>query len=234
MPAPPPGSRATDELIAHLASAARPVRRTWSPAVRLAVWTACEALVVLVLGARFGVRPDLAVKLHEPGFVLSLLLLAGAGVAAAVLALAAAVPDRGPARRTVISLIGVTMLVASVAFAAQPPGAVSLALWLAGWPCAARTGALALLPAVVLLVAIRRGATLVPALAGLLAGAAAFAIAAVSMRLVCPADERWHLLGWHLAPVAIGIALSGAIGARVLGAWLPTRRGRPVSGDAVR
>ena len=64
-----------------------------------------------------------------------------------------------------------------------------------------------------------RGATLVPALAGLLAGAASLLLAAVAVRLACPLDERWHLLLFHLAPVVIGAALSLALGRAWLARW---------------
>jgi hypothetical protein len=82
---------------------------------------------------------------------------------------------------------------------------------------------------VFLLLAIRRGATLTPSLAGVLAGAASFSMAAVAMRVICSSDDRWHLLAWHLAPVALGVVLAGAIGARWLGGWLP-RSDRESSG----
>jgi hypothetical protein len=229
VPSPSKEPRTTDQLIALLAGDAKPVRRVWSPSFRVALWIACQALVLLSLGGLLGARHDLAVKLREPSFLVPLLLLAGSGLGAAVLALAAAVPDRKPARPGAAAIVAVALLVPLLAFGFEPAGAKSLVAWGHGWPCAVRTVGLALVPLAFLLVAIRRGATLVPAVAGVLAGAASFSVAAAAMRLICASDERWHLLAWHLVPIAIGVGFAGAIGARWLGGWLPREVGGPAS-----
>ena len=43
--------------------------------------------------------------------------------------------------------------------------------------------------------------------------------AAAALQLVCPHDERWHLLVWHLGPVALGLVTSAALGAIWLSRW---------------
>src|SRR5262249_54854158 len=100
-----------------------------------------------------------------------------------------------------------------------------------GVGCLEKTVGLAALPWVVLLLGLRRGAPVVPATGGVLAGAAAFLLANVAMRVVCPIDAHAHVLVWHLLPAGVAAVLSGVLGATWLGRWAlsagPSRNQRP-------
>ena len=54
---------------------------------------------------------------------------------------------------------------------------------------------------------------------GALAGAAAFLLANLAMRVVCPIDAPLHVLTWHLLPAGVAAVLSGALGTTWLGRW---------------
>jgi hypothetical protein len=203
-------------LVDRLAAEARPVRPLWRPAARLLLWL---ALVVVVLGlvARFHLRPDARSALASPLFAAQLVALAAAGVAAALLALRAAVPGDEPTRGQSALVSGVAAL--GVALLLGEPGRLGpLATFVAqGIPCVVLTATLALAPWLALLVAVRRGAPLTPAGAGVWVGAGALLSAGALMRLACPSDDRFHLLAWHVTPVAAGIALSTAAARLLLG-----------------
>lgn len=219
----PPGTTGTpdtDALIARLAAGARPVRRLRPPRERLLVWLALELAVLAAAALAFGTRPDLAAKLAQASFAGEILLLLAVGLGSGTLALLAAVPGREPARAAVLGALAVVLLVLGASFAAEPTLGHGLHEWATiGWLCAVRTVAVAAVPWLALLLAARRGATLVPGLVGLLSAGAALLLAAITVRIACPLDERWHLLGFHLGPVVLGAALSAALGLAWLSRW---------------
>lgn len=219
--APGAPGQSTAALIAALAAELPPVRRLWPPYARFALWLAVEACVVVAAVLAFGFRADIATRLAGAGFAAEVVLVAAVGVASALLALLAAVPGREPtpalaAGSSVVVVAGLAFLYASAPTVWYDGGAQFVAM---GWPCAVRTVAVAALPWLLLLIAVRRGATIVPGLAGLLSGSATFFIAAAAVRIACPSDERWHLVTFHLGPVALGAAASLVLGLAWLAGW---------------
>lgn len=210
----------TDDLIAGLTSDVPPVRRIWSTGRRLVLWTGALALTVALAVVALGVRDDLSSRLGQASFVLQLVALLGIAIASAALALRASVPGEGPplAASTAVVLLATAGLALAYGRAPGAPADGS-GFIAAGWPCAVATALIAALPLVLLVGAVRRAAPLVPTVAGLLAGGAAFFAAAAALQLVCPHDERWHLLVWHLGPVALGLVTSAALGAIWLSRW---------------
>jgi hypothetical protein len=214
-----------DALIDRLVADARPVRPLWPPPVRLALWLVL-AVVVVLSSVTFGVRPDLRDRLHDPGFLFEVLALFLAAIVAAGLALAAAVPGRGPGRRQ----FAVTMIVAAilwlvpVRYPAEAGQSLDAFLGMA-MACERRTVLLAMAPLGGLLAALHRGAPLAGAMAGSLAAAAAFLLAAANMRVLCPADGRFHLLVGHALPAVGGIGLCALLGTLWLRRWRHAGRG---------
>src|SRR5713101_1861387 len=206
-------------LVERLATDVRPVSRLRAPPVRMLAWMAFPA--ALLTGAAVAhLRADLADRLRAPAFALELALLAaGAGVST-WLAFRAAAPDRRSAGGGFWLAVGL-VVAAVVALLAEPggspPGSGGFAAVGAG--CLEKTVAMAALPWVMLVVALRRGASVTPATAGALAGAAAFLLANVAMRVVCPIDAHLHVLTWHLLPAGVATVLSGALGATWLRHW---------------
>ncbi|MBM4244136.1 MAG: DUF1109 domain-containing protein [Deltaproteobacteria bacterium] len=218
---PTPGIRpSTDDLIASLTADVPPVPRIWPAGRRLAAWTGGLALILSIAALAIGVRADLPVRLGDASFVAQLLALLAVAVASAALALRSSVPGEEPPLR--LSAIVILLATAGLALACgrEPAAAAHDSDFVAaGWPCAAVTVLIATLPLVLLAGLVRRAAPLVPTVAGLLAGGAAFFAAVVALQLVCPHDERWHLLVWHLGPVALGLLASAALGASWLARW---------------
>ena len=96
---------AHDALVEELLRDARRVRRLWPVWARLAAWLALQAGVVAAVAAA-GLRPDLGERLHDPVFVVGLLVLALTGSSLAMLALRTAIPGREPGRRGIAAEIG--------------------------------------------------------------------------------------------------------------------------------
>jgi len=218
-------------LVERLAADVRPVSRLRSPTARMLAWMAFPA--ALLTGAAVAhLRADLADRLRAPTFVLEVgLLAAGAGIST-WLAFRAAAPDRRSAGGGFWLAVG--LVVAAVAALLSEPGGslpASGGFATVGAGCLEKTVALAALPWVMLVLALRRGAPVVPAMGGALAGAAAFLLANVAMRVVCPIDAHLHVLTWHLLPAGVAAVLSGALGATWFGRWAlsagPSRRQRP-------
>jgi len=215
----PVPTASTRALIKRLEDEAAPVRRLWAPLARLGLWLIFVALVGGAVGVS-GVRPDLGARLRDPVYLLEITALALASMVMAARALQEAVPGyeaRWPARGLALGLVSLTV----VLWFRQPMhGQVTVTQFIAtGVGCAARTVLLAALPWCALLIGVRLGAPLAPARAGALAGGAAFLMAALLMRVVCPLHERLHLLVWHGLPVAGGTALSAVIGLVWLRRW---------------
>jgi len=207
----------TQDLITRLTRTLRPVRRLWPPSMRLAVFGSLQIVVFVVAGLTLGLRGDLSQKLHSDGFLLELGFIIAVAISSTVMALLAAVPGREPSRWLALGSVLVAVLGLATAFAAAPWLDPMMGHFVAtGWPCAARTAVVAAVPWVVLGVTVRRGATLVPGLAGILTGAASFLFATASLRMSCPLDSAAHLVIWHLGPVLVGILASVLIGSLCL------------------
>jgi hypothetical protein len=199
---------------------AAPVRRLWRPSARLALWLAAGLGTLIALAAR-GVRPDFTARAGSPHYLFELVLLGGAATLAAALALRAAVPGRELRRWESILVLALAAF-GSLLWLRQSMG-VGLALdeFIAvGLPCARETVALAAVPCIGLLIAVRRGAPLAVGSAGALAGGASFLLAFVMMRIVCSVDDRTHVLVWHAVPVVIGTGLAAIAGL----VWFPRWR----------
>lgn len=213
----------TEDLISRLADEARPVRRIWSPGIRLAIWLGILGVIIVAACSMIGLRPDAPEKLGQVSFVAQIAVLLMVAVASAALALRAAVPGQEPPVGVSAGVIVLVLGALAADYAQHQAPRIDAAQFVAmGWSCALATIVVAAVPLLVLLGAVRRGATFTPGLAGVLAGAAAFFAAAAALRLVCPLDERWHLLVWHLGPVALGLAGSLGLGTLWLSRWRRT------------
>ena len=213
-----PGSPAlptSEQLINRLAGQLRPVRRLWPPSLRFVVIGLLQLVVLGVAGFALGIRDDVASMLHGDRLVVELASILALATACAVMALLIAIPGREPARRVAIGAMGVAVLGLAISFATFPAGDSTDFVGM-GWPCAARTLAVAAVPWIVLVLAVRRGATLFPALAGMLTGTASLLFASASVRMSCPLDTAGHLLVWHLLPVILGVVASILVGALCL------------------
>ncbi len=205
---------AIDRLVADL----RPVGRLPALALRLGVWIAIMA--TLLLAAALVPRPDLADRLRAGAFVLETAALALAVLVLGAFALRSAEPDRVPSRRETGLALALTTSAIAIALTEPPPAGVPLAVVLArAGGCLWSSLAFGVGPALALFVAVRRGAPVGPRAAGAYAAGAGLVLAYLAMRLHCPLDDALHLALGHLLPVAAGTIAGALLGGAWLGRW---------------
>ncbi len=84
----------TPELIDSLARNAGPIKRLRSPGIRAVCWLLFAGFVLALVAVAHGVRPDLAARLQEPIFLISLVSSALTGILAAIASFVVSLPDR--------------------------------------------------------------------------------------------------------------------------------------------
>lgn len=199
-------------LVDHLVAELRPVRRLWPVRVRLAIWIAFEAGLLLYV-IRITHRTNLAQQLRDPWYLLGIVGFAMAGVVGAAFSLRSAIPGRDPRRIEVGLLMALTVAAALLLLHEPIILGTPLGYFIhKGQRCALEIALFAAVPLMMLLWAVRRGAPLTRGRAGALAGAGAFLFSFALMRVICPIDESLHLFVWHLLPALIGVVLSAGAG----------------------
>ena len=224
MSAPPDPT--TDALVRALAGDLTPVRRLPGVEARTAAWLALAALVTVLATLAIGVRPDLAHQLSEPSYLAEAAALAIAVVAAARCAFRLGVPGLPPtALASTVPAAAGALWALHVAQRWSSDGAELAAMsWTGGLPCVARLLALAIVPAAVAVVMLRRAAPQHRTWAGLCVAVAAGSFAMLGTQAICPRDTAGHVLAWHVAPLAAIALIGAALGRRLLRAR-PARRG---------
>ncbi len=207
-------------LVERLAVNLRPVRRLWPVSIRFGLWLILQIGVLAWVGTH--THNDFMRKLEAPRYMLEVALFGGAAIVAAIIALRSAIPGR-QVRAGELAFVLAPVLVGIGLVLTEPlrTGYPLTEFILAGLSCAYQTCLLAAAPCIALWWAVKRGAPMRGATAGLAAGAAAALFSFAMMRIGCPIDERLHLLIWHLVPALIVAALSALAGA----VWLRFRPG---------
>lgn len=215
----------TPELIDMLCADAKPVRRLRPPLVRAALWLLFAGLVLVVLAALLGTRPDLAERLRQPTFVGALAGALLTGVLAAVAAFYLSLPDRSRLW-LLLPVPGLVLWISTIGYGC-------LTDWVSVEPDGIRLGttlecfatlALASLPlSLALLVMLRHAARLYPTMVGMMGGLASAGIAATALSLFHELDASVMVLLWNLGVAALIAALGGAFGRRIF-AWSLLRR----------
>ncbi|MBX3516709.1 MAG: DUF1109 domain-containing protein [Rhodospirillales bacterium] len=204
----------TDTVIESLARSVHPVRRLPSPGRRVVRWLAMGLPVIGLFGIIMGARPDLGTKLSEPAFVVPFVAAFATAVLAAHAAFASSVPGTPrwwlwlpapPFALWVGSLgrqcwqdwlrLGADGIVFELDFACLPTIAI--------------VGAV---PAIAMVMMVRRGAPLMPRLTAFFGALAAAALAYVGLRLVHLEDAALMVLVWQFGAVALLATVSGAFG----------------------
>jgi len=206
----------TEDLITNLAGQLTPVRPLPPPLQRVLSWSA-TALVsiaggVVVLGA----RPDVVTRLLQPDFTWTLIVAFVTGAVASVAALVVAVPGAETSqllRRSAIVILTMWMIGLVVAVARDGSSLASDFHWPV---CFLRVVAVGFVPAMALVVMVRRAAPLYPAWTALLLTVAAAAAGTLATQLVCPIDAAAHALIGHFAPVPVLGTIAAMTGRRLL------------------
>ncbi|WP_244483513.1 DUF1109 domain-containing protein [Mesorhizobium sp. 1M-11] len=210
----------TDDLIELLATRHQPIRRLAPPRNRALHWLSialCSVAAVVVL---MSPRDDLAAKLTDTRFLIEEVAALATAVAAAFSAFCLIVPGHSRA----------------VALLPTP----SLAIWLGSlgqgcwqawlnfgdeawrlspdWVCLPAIAVVGAIPALTMVVMLRRGAPIAPRLTVILGALAAAALGNVGLRLFHPQDASLMVLVWQFGSVALLSLLAGWGGRQIL-AW---------------
>lgn len=215
----------TPELIDRLSASAPPVRRLRSPLLRAAFWLLLAGLVLLGLGAVHGARPDLALRLRDPSFMVALAGSLLTGILAAIAAFYLSLPDRSrlwlllpaPALALWVATIGYGCLSDWVSIA---PGGLRLGSTL---ECFTTLVITSLPLSVALSVMLRHTARLYPTMVGMMGGLAAAGIAATALSFFHEIDATVMVLVWNLGVAALVVGLGGVFGRRIFGWTSPQR-----------
>jgi hypothetical protein len=194
----------TNSLIAALVVDLRPVRRLLPPVWRLLGWLAVSvpAAAAVVFMAR--TRPDLAAKLAEPAYLAELAAAVATVLVAGWAALAGCVPG-APRWKMWAPIVPLTLWMLSLGHQCWDEwvrfGASGVE-FRSDWMCLPGIAVTGAIPALAIVIAIRRGARLtgVPVLWGSLAAAA---LANIALRLFHAEDAALTVIVWQFGSVAL-------------------------------
>ena len=206
----------TDDLIRRLATeSAR--RRRWSLEARLAVAAIRGLAIVLAMVlAGLGIRPDFGGTLSTPTGALK--VVGAIAIAAAAFRVACRLARPGTPALCPLSAAFISVLAAATAIAFASSGAglrlgVPLSFVLS---CTEKIFLLALLPLVAALVALRAGAPTHPTAAGAVAGLLAGGLAAAGFAVSCPMDDPGFVVVGYGAAILLLSAIGALAGRRLL------------------
>ncbi len=208
----------TQELIARLAAEAGPVRRLRPPWMRALLWLAIALPCVAAVVWSKIVQMDPGQMLADPRFVLEQAATLATAVAAALAAFASTVPgfDR---RVLLLPLPPLAVWLASVGQGCVQDwlrlGANGLTLR-PDWECLPYAAVIGIVPAIALVIMLRRGAPLLPRSTLMLGALSVAALGNFGLQAFHLHDASIMVLTWHLGSVGLLSAVGGLLGRRVL------------------
>ncbi len=204
----------TGSLIDSLAADLRPVARGTPLRLVLLALAVAVPLVLLIVIAPIGLRPDLAVAVTGSMFWMKLAYTATIGVVAVVAAAALFRPEASPPRWLWLLAVPVAVFaVASIREAASMPSSAFMPIWFGpSWPvCSGFILALSLPVAAALTLVARRLAPTRLHATGAVIGLASGGFAAALYSLHCPEAGASFVLTWYtlgmIAPAVVGALL---------------------------
>jgi hypothetical protein len=207
----------TNELVCALVEAAAPVRRLRAPWRRTVLWLALSLAYVVTVTAVHrvlgdGVGPiDLRILIEQAAILAT-------AITAAVAAFSSTVPGRDR-RLCLLPLVPLAVWLASLGEGCVQDwmnlGAGGIALR-ADWDCAPAAVILSVVPAVVMVAMLRRGAPLLPRLSVALGALAVAALVNFGLRVFHAGDVSIMVLAWHFGGVALLSLVAGHFGRAVL------------------
>jgi hypothetical protein len=211
----------TPDLIDALVECAIPVRRLRPPLVRAGLWLGFAGLILALLAIGHGLRGDLAERLHQPVFAVSIAAALATGILAAVAAFVVSLPDR--------SRWWLLLPVPALAVWVGTIGYGCLTDWVSIGPDGVRFGeavrcfatlVLISVPLTIALAVMLRYAA--PLRSGTVTLAGALAVAAITssaLSLFHDLDATMMILIWNLGTAALIIGLGSVFGHRMFKWW---------------
>lgn len=213
----------TSALIGALSANLPPVHRLRPPLTRTGCWLLLAAVVLALLAISQGIRPDLAQRMAEPFFVVSMAASVTTGVLAAVAAFMVSLPDRSrlwpllpiPPLLVWLSTVGYQCLTGWIAL---DPNSVQLGEAARCFATLVLTG----LPlSLAMLLMLRHAAPLRPMLTIITGSLAVGAITAAALSLFHELDATIMILMWNIGTATLIVGLAGALNRRLLSRTLP-------------
>jgi hypothetical protein len=207
----------TSKLIEQLASDLDTGHRLPPPWRRTIGWLVLSLLFVALVVIVAWPRADLMVKLSEPRFLIEQGAALLTGIAAAYAAFASTIP--GMSRRLLLlPLLPLAIWLGSLGQGCIDTwvriGPEGLTLY-PDWLCFPAILAVGSLPAIAMVMMLRRGAPLSPHVTAALGGLAAAGLGNVGLRMFHLQDASLMVLVWQVGSVLILAALAGCIGHRL-------------------
>jgi hypothetical protein len=205
--------RDTEQFIQGLAARTRPVRRLHGPWTRSVLWLGLSFVYLTIVGMLWS-RSGGALK--ELYAVEQLAALA-TGILAAAAAFASVIPGY-PRELTFTPLAPLALWLTHVGQTCASDWAASHRLppIASHWFCLPATVITGLVPAVALVIMLRRGAPLTPKLTIALAALAAAGLGNFAVRFVHPFDASFVVLTWHVIAVLLCVVIVSALGDHLL------------------
>lgn len=203
----------TNALIAALVADLKPVRRLLPPAWRLLGWLLVSVPAAAAVVAMARARPDLATKLAEPAYLAEQTAAVVTALVAGWAALVACVPG-APRWKLWTPVVPLVLWMLSLGHQCWDEwvrfGAGGME-FRSDWMCLPSIAVTGAIPALAIVIAVRRGARLsaVPVLWGSLAAAA---LASIALRLFHAEDAALMVIVWQFGSVALFTTLLTACG----------------------
>ncbi len=210
----------TEHLVERLSAELTPVHRIARPATRLAWWLLVSVPAAGLVAWAFGIRPDLAARLADRAFLVeegAALLTALAGSYAA---LCAGLPDQ-PGWKVWLPIAPMALWLAVLGnqcldvFLDLGPAGLTITSDAMCLPAIALGG---LVPAIAIVVLLRRSGKFRTTHACLCGALGAAALGAAALRLYHTEDAAIMVIVWQLGSVALFSLLAGAIGRMLMDA----------------
>lgn len=197
-----------DKIISQLAKDLKPVKVLKYNTKDYLLVFAAGVFSVLASIAIAGLRLDLSQIISSPRFILETIVLIGLAILSTLAAFHLSIPSTNShfSSRIVIFNLFAWLGFLLYFLIATPEAS-------AGWgiSCAKEVTIDTLIPAIVLFLIIKRGASLNRAASGWLVLTSAAAYGALATQFTCSSDDPLHILVWHALPVIIlgflGVAL---------------------------
>jgi hypothetical protein len=209
----------TDEFIKRLAADLQPVRPLRAPWIRAVLWLGIAlAFVAAVIWGKLMVI-DASQAASDARFMVEQAATLATAVSAAIAAFCSVIPgfDR---RVLLVPLVPLGLWLGSVGHGCVEDwlrlGAEGLAIR-PDWDCLSMAAIIGIVPAIVLVIMLRKGAPLLPGVTLAMAALAVASVVNLGLQFAHARDASIMVLTWHLGGAAVLSVLGGWFGERVLG-----------------
>jgi hypothetical protein len=208
----------TSDLITRIAAGSGPVRLLPAPWLRGLLWLATSAPYVAIVVMLGPMPSDLGPLPHDAQFLIEQAATLATAITAAVVAFCSVVPgyDR---RLLLLPLVPFAAWLATLGEGCLRDwfrlGAQGLELR-PDWSCLPSAAWIGIVPAVAMVIMLRRGAPLFPRASIALGGLAVAALANFGLRLFHLGDASVMVLFWHFGSVAVLAAVASFVGRQLL------------------